>query len=106
MLERKTHSDNNGHAVCVGMDHKGEKLARGLAALTVTEWTNNDGLLTSRRRPFHAHGQALDGGYGDAVARHADFDVHRQADEEHSDMFLPFLEEYATGEKKNSPSAP
>ena len=28
------------------------------------------------------------------------FDVHRQADEEHSDMFLPFLTEYATGEKE------
>jgi hypothetical protein len=28
------------------------------------------------------------------------FDVHRQADEEHSDMFLPFLAEYATGEKE------
>ena len=28
------------------------------------------------------------------------FDVHRQADEEHSDMFLPFLSEHATGEKE------
>ena len=28
------------------------------------------------------------------------FDVHRQADEEHSDMFLPFLSELATGEKE------
>jgi len=26
--------------------------------------------------------------------------VHAQADEEHSDMFLPFLEKYATGEKE------
>ena len=28
------------------------------------------------------------------------FVAHSQADEEHSDMFLPFLEEYATGEKQ------
>jgi hypothetical protein len=28
------------------------------------------------------------------------FDAHRQADEEHSDMFLPFLSEHATGEKE------
>ena len=28
------------------------------------------------------------------------FVAHSQADEEHSDMFLPFLEEYATGEKR------
>ena len=28
------------------------------------------------------------------------FVVHSQADEEHSDMFLPFLEKYATGEKE------
>jgi hypothetical protein len=28
------------------------------------------------------------------------FVAHSQADEEHSDMFLPFLSEYATGEKE------
>jgi pyrroloquinoline quinone (PQQ) biosynthesis protein C len=28
------------------------------------------------------------------------FVAHCQADEEHSDMFLAFLEEYATGEKE------
>jgi pyrroloquinoline quinone (PQQ) biosynthesis protein C len=28
------------------------------------------------------------------------FVAHSQADEEHSDMFLPFLEEYATGERE------
>jgi pyrroloquinoline quinone (PQQ) biosynthesis protein C len=28
------------------------------------------------------------------------FAAHSEADEEHSDMFLPFLERFATGEKK------
>jgi hypothetical protein len=28
------------------------------------------------------------------------FVAHSQADEEHSDMFLPFLSEHATGEKE------
>ena len=27
-------------------------------------------------------------------------EAHSQADEKHSDMFLPFLKEYATGEKE------
>ena len=28
------------------------------------------------------------------------FQAHREADEEHSDMFLPFLAEFATGERE------
>ncbi len=28
------------------------------------------------------------------------FSAHREADEEHSDMFLPFLSEFATAEKE------
>ena len=35
-------------------------------------------------------------GWGDMP----NFDVHRQADEEHSDMFLADLERFATGEKE------
>ena len=73
----------------------------GLSALTVTEWTNDDRLLND-----------LGGGHSTRMGKRwmedmgmqwrdmPNFDVHRQADEEHSDMFLPFLEEYATGEKE------
>jgi pyrroloquinoline quinone (PQQ) biosynthesis protein C len=73
----------------------------GLSALTVTEWTNDDRLLSD-----------LGGGHSTRMGKRwmedmgtqwrdmPNFDVHRQADEEHSDMFLPFLEEYATGEKE------
>ena len=73
----------------------------GLFALTVTEWTNDDRLL-----------QDLGGGHstrmglrwmedmGLAWRDMPNFDVHRQADEEHSDMFLPFLSEHAKAEKE------
>ena len=73
----------------------------GLSALTVTEWTNDDRLLAD-----------LGGGHSTRMGKRwmedlglqwkdmPNFDVHRQADEEHSDMFLPFLCEYATGEKE------
>jgi pyrroloquinoline quinone (PQQ) biosynthesis protein C len=30
------------------------------------------------------------------------FEAHSQADEEHSDMFLPYLAKYATGEKEQA----
>ncbi|HTN69617.1 MAG TPA: iron-containing redox enzyme family protein [Methylomirabilota bacterium] len=73
----------------------------GLSSLTVTEWTNDDRLLGD-----------IGGGHSTRMGRRwmddmglrwrdmPNFDAHRQADEEHSDMFLPFLEEYATGEKE------
>ena len=73
----------------------------GLSALTVTEWTNDDRLLKD-----------LGGGHSTRMAKRwtedmglqwrdmPNFVAHSQADEEHSDMFLPFLSEYATGEKE------
>jgi len=73
----------------------------GLSSLTVTEWTNDDRLLND-----------LGGGHSTRMGKRwmedmglqwrdmPNFDVHRQADEEHSDMFLPFLTEYAKGEKE------
>ena len=73
----------------------------GLSSLTVTEWTNDDRLLSD-----------LGGGHSTRMGKRwmedmglkwrdmPNFDVHRQADEEHSDMFLPFLETYATGDKE------
>ena len=73
----------------------------GLSSLTVTEWTNDDRLLKD-----------IGGGHSTCMGQRwmedlglkwrdmPNFDAHRQADEEHSDMFLPFLSEYATGEKR------
>ena len=73
----------------------------GLAALTVTEWTNDDRLLKD-----------LGGGHSTRMARRwmedlgltmnemPNFKVHSQADEEHSDMFLGDLERFAAGEKE------
>lgn len=72
----------------------------GLAALTVTEWSNDDRLLAD-----------LGGGHSTRMAKRwkedmglqmrdmPNFSAHAEADEEHSDMFLPFLEKFAVGEK-------
>jgi pyrroloquinoline quinone (PQQ) biosynthesis protein C len=73
----------------------------GLAALTITEWANDDRLLHD-----------LGGGLSSRMAKRwmedlgfgweqmPNFKVHSQADEEHSDMFLEDLETFATGEKE------
>jgi len=73
----------------------------GLAALTVTEWCNDDRLLAD-----------LGGGQSTRMAKKwmeemgftwkeiPNLQAHSQADEKHSDMFLPFLKEFATGEKE------
>ncbi|OGQ82200.1 MAG: hypothetical protein A3F90_10190 [Deltaproteobacteria bacterium RIFCSPLOWO2_12_FULL_60_19] len=73
----------------------------GIAALTVTEWGNDDRLLGD-----------LGGGHSTRMARRwmddmglkmkdmPNFEAHSEADEEHSDMFLPFLSRFATGEKE------
>ncbi len=73
----------------------------GLSALTVTEWANDDRLLND-----------IGGGHSTRMGKRwmedmaikwrdmPNFVAHSQADEEHSDMFLPFLAEYATGEKE------
>jgi len=72
-----------------------------LAALTITEWCNDDRLLAD-----------LGGGQSTRMAKRwmddmgftwkqiPNMHAHSQADEKHSDMFLPFLEQYATGEKE------
>ena len=73
----------------------------GIAALTVTEWGNDDRLLGD-----------LGGGHSTRMAKKwmdemglkwkdmPNFEAHAEADEEHSDMFLPFLERFAVGEKE------
>lgn len=71
----------------------------GLAALTVTEWCNDDRLLAD-----------LGGGQSTQMAKKwmgemgftwkeiPNLQAHSKADEKHSDMFLPFLKEFAAGE--------
>jgi pyrroloquinoline quinone (PQQ) biosynthesis protein C len=73
----------------------------GLAAMTITEWCNDDRLLGD-----------LGGGQSTRMAKKwmdemgftwkemPNLQAHSQADEKHSDMFLPFLKEFATGEKE------
>lgn len=73
----------------------------GLAAMTVTEWCNDDRLLGD-----------LGGGQSTRMAKKwmeemgftwkeiPNLQAHSRADEKHSDMFLPFLAEHATGEKE------
>ena len=73
----------------------------GLAALTITEWANDDRLLKD-----------VGGGLSSRMAKRwmddlgfgweqmPNFKVHSEADEEHSDMFLGDLEKFATGEKQ------
>ena len=70
-----------------------------LAGMTITEWCNDDRLLGD-----------LGGGQSTRMAKKwmeemgftwkqiPNMQAHSQADEKHSDMFLPFFREYATGE--------
>jgi pyrroloquinoline quinone (PQQ) biosynthesis protein C len=72
-----------------------------IAALTVTEWQNDDRLLGD-----------LGGGHSTRLAkrwmedlgldwdRMPNFRVHRQADENHSEMFLPFLSKFGIRDKE------
>jgi pyrroloquinoline quinone (PQQ) biosynthesis protein C len=74
-----------------------------IAALTVTEWQNDDRLLGD-----------LGGGHSSRLAKRwiedlgldwekmPNFRVHRQADEDHSEMFLPFLAKFGTGQKEKA----
>ncbi len=72
----------------------------GLAAMTVTEWSNDDRLLGDQG-----------GGHSTRMAKRwiedigikmkemPNFSAHAEADEDHSEMFLPYLSKFATGEK-------
>lgn len=74
----------------------------GLAALTVTEWSNDDRLLADQG-----------GGHSTRMAKRwiedmgikmkdmPDFTAHAEADEEHSDMFLPFFSKFVIGENED-----
>ena len=70
----------------------------GLAALTVTEWCNDDRLLGDHGGGHSTRmGRRWSEDMGFKMKEMPNFVVHSQADEEHSDMFLPDLEKHATG---------
>ena len=83
------------------VDDERNELDRSVAGMTITEWCNDDRLLGD-----------LGGGQSTRMAKKwmnemgftwkqiPNMEAHSQADEKHSDMFLPFLKEYATGEKE------
>jgi len=74
----------------------------GLVAMTTPEWNNDDRLLADQG-----------GGHSSRMAKKwqdelgftwkdmPNYNAHRQADEKHSDMFLPFIAEFAKGEKQD-----
>src|SRR5678816_4810587 len=62
----------------------------GLSALTVTEWTNDDRLLKDIGGGHSSRmGKRWTEDMGIAWRDMPNFVAHSQADEEHSDMFLP-----------------
>jgi pyrroloquinoline quinone (PQQ) biosynthesis protein C len=74
----------------------------GLAALTVTEWTNDDRLLADQGGEHSSRmAKKWMAELGLQVEDLPQFKVHGAADEEHSDMFLPFLAEFAIGDKES-----
>ena len=80
---------------------RGKSWIEGLAALTVTEWTNDDRLLADQGGGHSTRmGKRWMEDLGLGWDKLHNFKVHREADEEHSDMFLPFLATFATGDKE------
>jgi pyrroloquinoline quinone (PQQ) biosynthesis protein C len=82
---------------------KDKSWIEGLAALSSLEWTNDDRLLADQG-----------GGHSTRMAKKwieemgmtweqlPNFVVHREADEDHSDMFLPYFEKFGTGEREKA----
>jgi pyrroloquinoline quinone (PQQ) biosynthesis protein C len=73
----------------------------GMAALTVTEWSNDDRLLADQggghaTRSARRWMEDLGVGWKDMP----NYKVHSRADEEHGHMFLDDLETFATGERE------
>lgn len=73
----------------------------GLSALTVTEWTNDDRLLADCG---YGHSTRLAKRWMEDLGLNwkdlPNFQTHREADEDHSEMFLPCLSEFATGKNE------
>ncbi len=81
---------------------KNKSWLEGLAAMTITEWNQDDRLL-SDLGGGHAYrmGQRWVEQLGLTWDDLPNWRAHREADKEHSDMFLPVLAEFAIGENEN-----
>ena len=73
----------------------------GLAAMTITEWNQDDRLLGDLGGGHAARmGQRWIDHLGLSWDDLPNWKAHREADKEHSDMFLPVLAEFGVGEKE------
>ncbi len=80
---------------------KAKTWLEGLASMTITEWNQDDRLLGDLGGG-HAYkmGQRWVEHLGITWDDLPNWRAHREADKEHSDMFLPVLAEFAVGEKE------
>ena len=73
----------------------------GLVAMTTPEWNNDDRLLADQGG---GHSTRMAKKWQDELGltrkEMPNYNAHSQADEKHSDMFLPFVAEFAVGEKE------
>ena len=73
----------------------------GIAALTVTEWNNDDRLL---RDQGGGHSTRMAKKWQEELGltwdKMPNYKAHGEADERHSEMFLPFLARFGTGANK------
>ncbi len=73
----------------------------GISALTVTEWVNDDRLLADQGGGNSTRmAKRWTEDMGIKIKDMPNFSTHAEADEEHSDMFLPILSKFATEEKE------
>jgi pyrroloquinoline quinone (PQQ) biosynthesis protein C len=80
---------------------KAKSWLEGLGAMTITEWNQDDRLLGDLGGG-HAYkmGQRWVDQLGLTWDDLPNWKAHREADKEHTDMFLPVLAEFATGENE------
>jgi pyrroloquinoline quinone (PQQ) biosynthesis protein C len=80
---------------------KAKSWFEGLGAMTITEWNQDDRLLGDLGGG-HAYkmGQRWVDQLGLTWDDLPNWKAHREADKEHTDMFLPVLAEFAVGEKE------
>jgi pyrroloquinoline quinone (PQQ) biosynthesis protein C len=80
---------------------KAKSWLEGLGAMTITEWNQDDRLLGDLGGG-HAYkmGQRWVDQLGLTWDDLPNWKAHREADKEHTDMFLPVLAEFAVGEKE------
>lgn len=101
ILETKPLPTTTATLYAWGWMTKAKSWLEGLASMTITEWNQDDRLLAD-----------LGGGHAYRMGQRwveqlrltwddlPNWKAHREADKEHTDMFLPVLAEFAVGEKE------